>query len=51
MTINFIIAIVMLIFIAVLLVSTIMVSLTLIKEIKKLKGEEVPFVDEEADEN
>lgn len=51
MTINFIIAIVMLIFIAVLLVSTIMVSLTLIKEIKKLKRETVPSVDEEADEN
>ncbi len=51
MTINFIIAIVMLIFIAVLLVSTIMVSLTLIKEIKKLKSETVPSVDEEADEN
>ncbi len=51
MTINFIIAIVMLLFIAVLLVSTIMVSVILIKEIKKLKSEEVPSVDEEADEN
>ena len=51
MTINSLFAIAMLLFIAVLAVSTVMVSIALFKEIKKLKNEAVPSLEKEAEEN
>lgn len=51
MTINSLFAIAMLVFIAVLAISTVMVSIELFKEFKKLKSEAVPSLEKEADEN
>ncbi len=50
MTINSTIAIILILFIALLLISTVMVSVTLFKEIKKLRSETKTSSGEEADE-
>lgn len=51
MTINSLIAIAMLLFIAALAISTVMVSIALFKEIKKLKSETATSFEKEVEEN
>lgn len=51
MTINSLLAITMLVFIVALGISTVMVSIALFKEIKKLKSETAPSFEKEVEEN